>query len=293
MSLEENLAKPLIISCAITGSITTREQHPGLPVTPAEIAESALESAAAGASCVHIHVRENDGTPSCRGELYQEVFERIRARSNILICGTTGSGGGRFTGAERFTALPYLPDLASFDAGSMNFGERVFENSPLFLRDLAREITSRGILPEIECFDFGQIGNALRLEREGLLPGPVGKWWFQFCLGVRGGAPADTATLLAMRSLLPAGAEWSVLAIGRGQLAMNIVAILEGGHVRTGMEDNIYYRRGELVDGNGQFVERLAKLAHELGRPVATPEQARAVLRLQPDGVRAGTKTAK
>lgn len=291
MSLEENLAKPLIISCAITGSITTREQHPGLPVTPAEIAASSLEAAEAGASCVHIHVREDDGTPSCRGELYQEVFERIRARSDVVICGTTGSGGGRFNGAERFTALPYLPDLASFDAGSMNFGERIFENSPAFLRDLAREITSRGIVPEIECFDLGQIGNALRLEREGLLPGASGKWWFQFCLGVRGGSPADAGTLLAMRSLLPRGAEWSVLAIGRGQLAMNIIAIIEGGHVRTGMEDNIYYRRGELVDGNGQFVERIAKLAHELGRPVATPAQAREILGCQPAAIAAQKST--
>ena len=122
MSLEEKLAKPLIVSCAIAGSITTREQHPGLPVTPAEIADSAIESAEAGAACVHIHVREDDGTPSCRGELYEEVFTRIRARSDVLICGTTGSGGGRFNGAERFTALPYLPDLVSFDAGSMKDG---------------------------------------------------------------------------------------------------------------------------------------------------------------------------
>src|SRR6266568_3728038 len=202
MTLEENLTKPLIISCAITGSITTRDQHPRLPVTPAEIAVSAIDAAEAGAACVHIHVREDDGTPSCRGELYEEVFTRIRARSDVLICGTTGSGGGRFTGAERFTALPYLPDLASFDAGSMNFGERIFENSPAFLRDLAREIISRGILPEIECFDLGQVGNAVRLQHDGLLPGPAGKWWFQFCLGVRGGAPADAGTLLAMRALI-------------------------------------------------------------------------------------------
>jgi 3-keto-5-aminohexanoate cleavage enzyme len=278
MTLEENLAKPLVISCAITGSITTREQHPGLPVTPAEIAASAIEAGAAGAAAVHIHVREDDGTPSCRGELYEEVFQRIRAQSDVVICGTTGSGGGRFSPEGRFAALHYKPDLASFDAGSLNFGERVFENSPSFLRQLAHEITSRGIVPEIECFDIGQIGNAVRLQPEGLLPGPGGKWWFQFCLGVRGGAPSDTQTLLTMRSLIPHGAEWSVLGIGRGQLAMNMVAILEGGHVRTGMEDNVYFRRGQLVDGNGQFVERVVQLAREVGRPVATPAQARELM---------------
>jgi len=278
MTLEENLTKPLIISCAITGSITTRDQHPRLPVTPAEIAVSAIDAAHAGAACVHIHVRENDGTPSCRGELYEEVFERIRAQCDVVICATTSSGVGRFSELQRFAALQYKPDLASFDAGSMNFGERVFENSPTFLRELARQITSRGIVPEIECFDIGQIGNAVRLQSEGLLPGPGGKWWFQLCLGVRGGAPADTQALLAMRSLLPPKAEWSVLGIGRGQLAMNLVAIVEGGHVRTGMEDNIYFRRGQLVDGNDQFVERVMLMAREVGRPVATPAQARELM---------------
>jgi 3-keto-5-aminohexanoate cleavage enzyme len=281
MTVDENLAKPLIISCAITGSITTREQHPGLPVTPAEIASSAVESARAGAACVHIHVREDDGTPSCRGELYEEVFQRIRAQSDVVICATTGSGAGRFSTAGRFAALEHGPDVASFDAGSMNFGERVFENSPSFLRELAHQITSRGIVPEIECFDIGHIGNAVRLQSEGLLPGPGGKWWFQLSLGVRGGAPADTQTILTMRSLLPPGAEWSVLGLGRGQLAVNMVAIVEGGHVRTGMEDNIYFRRGQLVDGNSAFVERLVWIAREFGRPVATPDQARELLGCQ------------
>jgi 3-keto-5-aminohexanoate cleavage enzyme len=285
MTIEENLAKPLIISSAITGSITTREQHPGLPVTPAEIAASAIESADAGAACVHIHVREEDGTPSCRGELYEEVFQLIRARSDVLISATTGSGGARFSPVERFAALNYQPDLAGFDAGSLNLGDHVFENSPSFLRELAHEITSRGIVPEIACFDIGQIGNALRLQPEGLLPGPGGKWWFLFCLGVRGGAPADTQTLLTMRSLLPRGAEWSVLGIGRAQLVVNLLAIVEGGHVRTGMEDNIYYRRGQLCESNGRFVERIVRMAQEFGRPVASPAQARQLIGCRDDSI--------
>jgi 3-keto-5-aminohexanoate cleavage enzyme len=278
VTLAANLAKPLIISCAITGSVTTRRDHPALPITPSEIATSAIEAAEAGAACVHIHVREADGTPSSRGELYHEVFERIRAQSDVLICATTGSGAGRFDDTGRFAALAYEPDLASFDAGSMNFGDRVFENSPAFLRELARQITSRRIIPEIECFDVGQIGNALRLQTDGLLPGPTGKWWFQFCLGVAGGAPATPNVLLTMRSHLPPDAEWSVLAIGRAQLPMSLVAIVEGGHVRTGLEDNVYYRRGELAASNAQFVTRLVNLAGELDRPVATPNDTRALL---------------
>jgi 3-keto-5-aminohexanoate cleavage enzyme len=276
--VEDGLNKPLVISVGITGSVTTREQLPWLPVTPQEIADSAVEAWQAGASIVHIHVREPDGTPSPRVELYQETFERIRERSEVLICATTGSGGGLFSEDERLTGLPLQPELASLDCGSMNFGERVFENSPRFLRRMAEDITSRGIVPEIECFDLGMIENALRLGDEGLLPGASRRWWFQFCLGVRGGAPCDAQTLLMMRSLIPTGAEWSVLGVGRGQLPVNLIALLEGGHVRTGVEDNIYYRRGERAVSNAQLVDRIVRFAGEVGRPVATAEDARAML---------------
>jgi 3-keto-5-aminohexanoate cleavage enzyme len=278
--LEQHLMKPVIITAAITGSITTRDQLPWLPVTPKEIADSAVEAAQAGASVVHIHVREPDGAPSSRIELYRETFELIREKADVLICATTGSGGGLFAGDERLTALPLKTELASLDCGSMNFGERIFENPPRFLRRMAQEITAHGIVPEIECFDVGMVVNALRLEREALLPGPTGRWWFQFCLGVRGGAPCDAQTLLTMRSLLPAGAEWSALGVGRGQLPVNLLALIEGGHVRTGLEDNIYYRAGELAKSNAQLVDRIVRLAEEVGRPVATPEEARKIIGL-------------
>jgi len=280
-SLEANLAKPLIISCAITGAITTRDQHPTLPFTPAEIADSALGAIDAGASAVHIHVREADGRPSNRVELYAEVFERIRAKSDALICATTGSGAGLFKGEERMTALPLGPDLASLDSGSMNFGERVFENSPQFLRALASEISSRRILAEIECFDVGMIANAVRLGEQGLLPGGGGSvWWFQFCLGVKGGAPLNAAVIQAMREQLPERSEWSVLGIGRSQLPGAFIAIIEGGHVRTGLEDNVYYRRGQLAESNAQLVGRVVQIAAEVGRPIASPAQARELLGL-------------
>jgi 3-keto-5-aminohexanoate cleavage enzyme len=223
-------------------------------------------------------MRESDGTPSARSELYQEAFERIRVRSDVLICATTGSGGGLFSEEERLNALPLMPDLASLDCGSMNFGERIFENPPALLRRLAKEITCRGIVAEIECFDLSMVENARRLGRDNLLPGPGSRWWFQFCLGVRGGAPCGAASLLAMRSLLPPDAEWSVLGVGRGQLAMAFLALAEGGHVRTGLEDNIYYRTGELARSNAQLVARIVNLASELGRPVASTQEAREIL---------------
>jgi 3-keto-5-aminohexanoate cleavage enzyme len=274
-------AKPLVISAAITGSVTARAQTPHLPVSAQEIIESSLGAIAAGAAIVHIHVREADGTPSARVALYEEVFAGIRAQSDGLICATTGSGAGRFTDDERLAALQLNPDIASFDAGSMNFGERVFINSPAFLRRLAASITTRGILPEIECFDVGMIGNALRLGAEGLLPGEGKPWWFQLCLGVVGGAPADPSVLTTMRHLLPEGAEWSVLGVGRWQLPVALMALGAGGHVRTGLEDNVYMRAGEYAVSNAELVQRIVGLAREVGRPVATPAETRVLLGLR------------
>jgi 3-keto-5-aminohexanoate cleavage enzyme len=160
----------------------------------------------------------------------------------------------------------------------MNFGERVFTNSPEFLRRLATEITSRHIIPEIECFDVGMIGNALRLADEGILPGRSGRWWFQFCLGVRGGAPCRADVITTMRQQLPTNSEWSVLGVGRSQLPSALIALVEGGHVRTGLEDNIYVRKGELAESNAQLVERIVGLAHEVGRAVASVTEARKLL---------------
>lgn len=274
--------KPVIISCAITGSITTRDKYPQLPVTPKQIVDSAVEAAEAGAAIVHIHVREDDGTPSPRPELYEEVFNGIRQRCDALICATTATGGGRFSEEERLAALSCDPDLASFDAGSMNFGPQVFENSPEFLRKLATAISTRGILAEIECFDLGMIANALRLGSDGLLPGGRGtRWWFQFCLGVKGGAPFGSQVIAAMRSQLPPDSEWSVLGVGKDQLPAALVALCEGGHVRTGVEDNVYFRKGVLASSNAQLVRRVADIATELDRPIASPADARSLLGLE------------
>jgi 3-keto-5-aminohexanoate cleavage enzyme len=268
----------LIISVALTGSWTSRQQTPHVPLTPAEIAEQAVASWRAGAAIAHLHMRDADGVITCEPALYAEARERIRAAGcDIVLNFSTGGGAGRTTEDERIAPVALRPEIASFDAGSTNFGEGVFLNSPAFLARLAREMLTHGVKPEIECFDAGMITTALRMAEEGLLARPL---YFQFVLGVRGAAPATVAQLNYMVSMLPPGAPWSVCSIGRNQLPMNIAAIVMGGHARTGLEDNIYYSRGVLAAGNAHLVARLARLARELGRPPASPDEARALLGL-------------
>jgi 3-keto-5-aminohexanoate cleavage enzyme len=212
-----------------------------------------------------------------RGELFEEITVGLReAGCNAVLNFTTG-GGGVYKGAQRYGHLTLRPEMASFDCGSMNFGDWVFENSPSFLRELAQAMKRHKVKPEIEIFDVGQIGNALRLIEEGLLATPA---HFQFVLGVRGGAPASSEQLLYMRRLLPCSATWSVCALGRSQLPLNVYGLIEGGHVRTGLEDNIYYARGVLAKSNAELVARLVRIAMEIGRPVATPSDTREILGL-------------
>jgi 3-keto-5-aminohexanoate cleavage enzyme len=268
---------PCIISVAITGSGTTRAQHPELPCTPEQIATSAIESWNAGASIAHIHVREADGTPVHNMDYYGEIVERVMGATDMVLNLTTGGAIG-MTAEERMDTLRFEPELASFDAGSMNFGEGVFINSPDFLRKLAQGFQHYNVRPELEIFDEGMIGNCLRLVDEGLLKPP---FWWQFVLGVRGGAPATPKTLLHLVECLPPGSTWSAIGLGRGQLPLNTMAIILGGHVRTGMEDNVYYRRGELATSNAQLAERCGRLIRELGRDIASPADARQILGLK------------
>ena len=272
------LNDPCIISVAITGSITQPSQTPHLPITPQQIAESAIESHGAGASIAHIHVRDPEtGMPTHNLEYFDEIAQRVRGKCDMVLNFTTGGYPGMDAEARR-ESLTLEPEVGSFDAGSMNFGPGVFLNPPDFLRELASRFLKYNVRPELECFDVGMIGNCLRLINEGLIEEPL---WWQFVLGVPGGAPAEPKTLLHMVDMLPAASQWSVIGIGRGQLPMNMLAIMLGGHVRTGLEDNIYYKRGVLAESNAQFVERLARLTREMGRDVATPADARRLLGLR------------
>ncbi len=271
---------PLIITAAITGSRTPREKCPHIPILPEEIAASAVEAVRAGASVVHLHVRDPaTGLGTQCEALYREVLDRIAGAGvdPVLSLTTSGIPGRNLAVDDRFVPLALRPELASFDAGSLNVGDGVFLNPPDFLEELARRMKAVGVKPELEIFDTGMVGTCLDLLRRGLLDPPL---HFQFVLGVSGGAPATPAALLHLVSSLPEGATWSAFGVGVGHLPILLATLALGGHVRVGLEDNVYYRRGELVRSNAQLVERAVRLARELDRPVATPAETRRLLSL-------------
>lgn len=279
------MTPPLVITAAITGSVTSAEDSPYLPTTWEAIVEAAMTSWSAGAAIIHLHAREPDGTPTQDPGVFRELIERIRtAGCEAILNVSTGSAGGRASLEQRLECLELRPEMATLDCGSMNFGDtRVFTNPYHWLRDAATRMRELGIHPEIEVFDTGMIANGLRLVDEGAVECP-GLW--QLCLGVRGGAPADLPTVAHMLGRLPAGAQWSLLGVGVHQLELNMLSIAFGGHARTGLEDNIYYRRGELAKSNAQLVERVVRLAAEFGRQVATPNEARTIFGIT--GMRGG-----
>lgn len=269
---------PLIVSVATTGSWPTREHTPYVPLTPKEIATETVDCWREGAAIVHIHVRDSRGIISLNKDLLKETVELIRAAGcDILINLSTAGGAGQMPEEERFNPLDFKPDLASFDAGSINFRDRVFLNPPAFLEKLAQRMLEAGVKPEIECFDTAMITNALGLAAGDLIKPPL---FFQFVLGVVGGVQATTKNLMHMVELIPPGSPWSVCAMGPHQLPMNTLAIAMGGHARTGMEDNIYYRKGELAKNNAQLVARVIRIARECEREIASPNEARKILGL-------------
>ena len=274
---------PLVIQCAVTGSIDPDpERRPNLPSTPAAIVDAALEASRAGAAVVHLHARELDGTPTQDREAYRGLVEALRdAGCEAIINLSCGSAGGRAVRDERLGPLELAPEMASFDCGSINFREQLFEGDLPFLRRMAARFREFGVRPEVECFDTGHVGLALQLRDEGLLDDPM---VMQFVLGVPGsGVPASVEMLEHLRRMVPADWPWSVCAIGRAQLPLNAYCILAGGHVRTGLEDNLWFRRGEQAT-NGALVERIVRIATELDRPVATPAEARSILGLRGPG---------
>lgn len=272
----------LIITGAITGSRITRDQTPYIPYTPEEITRSSIECWNAGAAIVHIHVRDlKTGLGTQDLELFRQVVEPLREKTDLLICLTTsGIAGRNLPIKDRLVSLELNPELASFDAGSINLGNGVFSNPPEFLNAAAQMMKEKRIKPEIEIFDSGMIVTALRMRDEGKLDEPL---HFQFVLGTPYGAPATPKSLLHLLENVPERSTWSVIGIGKGHLPMSMMALIMGGHIRVGMEDNIYCGRAELAKTNAQFVERIVRIAREYGREVATPEEAREILRLHKD----------
>jgi len=266
----------LIITAALTGAETTKEANPALPTTHAEIAEDAWRCWQAGASVVHIHARKPDGTSTQDPEVYNEIITGIRKRCDVIVQVSTGGAVGMSPG-ERLGPVSLNPDMATLSTGSVNFGNGLFVNTMEDIRTFARTMVSSNIRPEIEVFDSGMVQNALSLVREGILHLPL---HFDFVLGVPGAMPGTPEALMYLRSLLPAGCTWTVAGIGRAELALGTMAIILGGHVRVGFEDNIYYKKGQLAENNVQLVHRIVRLASELGRDIATSAEARKLLNI-------------
>jgi 3-keto-5-aminohexanoate cleavage enzyme len=269
----------LIITAAITGSRIMRDVAPYIPYTPEEIVQSSIECWNAGASIVHIHVREPEtGLGTQDLQLFRQVVNPLREKTDLVICLTTsGIAGRNLPNDQRLAPLELKPELASFDAGSINLGGGVFSNPPDFLDTAAEMMRAKGVKPEIEIFDFGMIVTALRMRDEGKLEDPL---HFQFVLGTPWGAPATPKSLLYLHEHIPHDATWSVIGIGKGHLPMSMMGLIMGGHVRVGMEDNIYYKRGVLADTNAKFVERIVRLAREYGREIASTDETKNILGL-------------
>ncbi|MBI4924655.1 MAG: 3-keto-5-aminohexanoate cleavage protein [Bdellovibrio sp.] len=266
---------PLIITCAITGAETTKKDQSPVPITPKEQALAAKAAVMAGASIIHLHVRENDGTPSQQVERFAEAIGAIKKEVNDVIIQISTGGALGENIENRARPLQLKPEMASLNLGTMNFGDNIFYNHPKDIEILAKKIYENEILPELEVYEAGMLESAFRLCKKGILKDPM---HFQFVLGVPGGMSGDVRNLLHLVSLLPPNVGWAVAGIGRYELPLAIHAILLGGHVRVGFEDNIYYSKGMLAESNAQLVERVVRIAKETGREVATPQLARKLL---------------
>ncbi|MGC1403744.1 MAG: 3-keto-5-aminohexanoate cleavage protein [Thermodesulfobacteriota bacterium] len=269
----------LIITVGITGSRITRDQTPYIPITPDEIARSGVEAWKAGASVLHIHVRDPKTRLGTQDPaIFKEVVDRLRMETDAILCLTTsGIPGRNLPVGERLQPLALNPELVSFDAGSMNMGPNVFLNSPEFLEALAKATLAQGIKPELEVFEIGMIQTCVRFLERGLLKPPL---HFQFVLGVQGGMPATFKSLLHLTEIIPAGSTWSVIGVGASQLPMAVMGLMMEGHARVGLEDNIYYSKGVLAESNAQLVARVVRITKEFGREVTSPSEARKILNL-------------
>ncbi len=270
------VSPPVILTAAIVGAEVTRAQTPHLPVSPEEIAQEAERCVAAGASVIHLHVRNDDGTNTQSGARFRETIAAIRKRTDCVIQTSTGGAVGMSLD-ERAGPLECRPEMATLNCGSLNFGDDVFVNKRGEIRDLAARIRAAGSVPELECYEVGHVEEGVKLAAEKVIEAPL---HFQFVLGVPGGIAATEANLRYLVTLLPEGASWGVAATGRHQLPMTELAMRIGGHARVGLEDNIYLSKGVLSEGSAPLVARAKAYADSIGRPVASTKVARELLGL-------------
>lgn len=268
----------VIITAAISGAEVTQEMNPAVTYRVEEFVREAKSAADAGAAIIHLHARHDNGSPTQDRERYRIIMDAIReACPQVIIQPSTGGATG-MTAQERLQPTELDPEMASLDCGTMNFGgDEIFINTENMIIEFAARMRERGIKPELECFDKSHIDMALRLVRQGHIDRPL---HFNIVLGVNGGATATPRDLLFLRHSLPEDASYTVTAMGRQQLPLNVMAMAMGGHPRTGFEDNLYYARGVKAESNGQLVARLVRIAKEMNLEIASPDEARQILKM-------------
>jgi len=268
----------LIITAAICGAEVTKEHNPAVPYTVQEIGQEALAAYKAGASIIHLHVREDDGTPTQSETRYAECIAEInRLCPDVIIQPSTGGAVG-MSNAERIQPVNLKPEMATLDCGTCNFGgDEIFVNTENTIKEFGEKMIALGIKPEVEVFDKGMVDAAIRLNKQGFIKSPM---HFNFVMGVNGGISATPRDFVFLQGSIPADSTFTVSGIGRFQFPVAVMSIISGGHVRVGFEDNIYLSKGVLAKSNGELVEKVVRLAHELGREIATPAEARKILGL-------------
>ncbi len=270
----------LIITAAICGAEVTKEQNPAVPYTVEEIVREAKSAYDAGAAVVHIHVREDDGTPTQGRDRFKVCMDAVReAYPDVILIPSTGGAVG-MTAEERLQPTELFPEMATLDCGTCNFGDDVFENTMPMMRAFGKRMLENNIKPEYECFEMGHLDTILRMAAKGEVPGDPMQ--FNFVLGVPGCTPATVENLVWLVNRIPTGSTWTATGIGRHAFTLAAPTIVMGGNVRVGFEDNLNISRGVLARSNGELVEKVVRISRELGREIASPEEARAILSLRP-----------
>lgn len=266
----------LIITAALVGAEVTRAEQPHLPVTPIEIAEAAYECYKEGASLIHIHARKEDENSTQAREVYEEIIKEVQKRCDLIVQVSTGGAVG-MTAEERLQPVTLRPEMATLSMGTVNFGNDVFMNRLEDIEVFYEAMMKYGVKPEFEIFDTGMLTTTLRYLKKNKFHSPA---HFDFVLGVPGGMEGTPQALMYLVSQLPADATWTVAGIGASELNLGVLAILLGGHVRVGFEDNVFYSKGELAQSNAQLVARIARISKEMNREIANPSEARKILGL-------------